>query len=470
MSYDTKSSWTRRDTLKALGLALGGVAFGGSAFGNSDSSLPLLFDTNKSYQKPTKPVTAITLGAGARGNVYGNYAVKFPDELDIVGVAEPILVRNDRYTKKHQIPEQNRFKTWEDVFKVPKFADAVLITTPDRLHYGPCMAALKMGYDVLLEKPISPSEKECRDILALTKKTGRIVAVCHVLRYAPYFIQLKQMIDSGAVGELVSIQHFEPIEHVHMSHSFVRGNWHNSKDSTPIILAKSCHDLDILRWMVGKPSRSIVAMGNIKWFRKENAPAGSTERCADGCTVESTCPYSALKIYHRGGRRWRYVFDLPDEKEKHDEAVLNSLKTTNYGRCVYRMDNDQADHYVSSMTFDNGITANFSMEAFTPWGGRRTRVMGAMGFIEGDMDTFTHTDFRTGKVTKWDSKAVDLENYRGSGHGGGDFGLVHDWVQAVSQKNPSLLTSTIDVSIESHVMCFAAEKSRRSKKVESVKL
>jgi len=469
MTYDSKSSWTRRDTLKALGLALGGVAFGDSVFGSSDSSLPLLFDPNKSYQKPTKPVTAITLGAGARGNVYGNYAVKFPDELDIVGVAEPILVRNDRYTKKHQIPEQNRFKTWEDVFKVPKFADAVLITTPDRLHYGPCMAALKMGYDVLLEKPISPSEKECRDILALAKKTGRIVAVCHVLRYAPYFIQLKQSIDSGAVGELVSIQHLEPIQHVHMAHSFVRGNWHNSKDSTPIILAKSCHDLDILRWMVGKPSRSIAAMGDLKWFRKENAPAGSTERCADGCAVESNCPYSALKIYHRG-RFWRYVFDLPDEKEKHDEAVLNYLKTTNYGRCVYHMDNDQADHYVSSMTFDGGVTANFSMEAFTPYGGRRTRVMGAMGFIEGDMDTFTHTDFRTGKITKWDSKAVDLENYRGSGHGGGDFGLVHDWVQAVSQKNPSLLTSTIDVSIESHVMCFAAEKSRKSRKVESVKL
>ncbi len=470
MGDDSKNYWTRRDTLKALGLALGGVAFGGSAFGSSDSSLPLLFAPNKSYQKPTEPVTAITLGAGARGNVYGNYAVKFPEELDIVGVAEPILVRNDRYTKKHQIPEQNRFKTWEDVFKVPKFADAVLITTPDRLHYGPCMAALKMGYDVLLEKPISPSEKECRDILALTKKTGRIVAVCHVLRYAPYFfIQLKHMIDSGAVGELISIQHFEPIQHVHMSHSFVRGNWHNSKDSTPIILAKSCHDLDILRWMVGKPSRSIVAMGDLKWFRKENAPAGSTERCSDGCAVESTCPYSALKIYHRS-RRWRYVFDLPDEKEKHDEAVLNYLKTTNYGRCVYRMDNDQPDHYVSSMTFDGGITANFSMEAFTPWGGRRTRVMGAMGFIEGYMDAFTHTDFRTGKVTKWDSKAVEIENYRDSGHGGGDFGLVHDWIQAISQKNPSLLTSTIDVSIESHVMCFAAEKSRRSKKVESVKL
>lgn len=469
MIDDPKSSWTRRDTLKALGLALGSVAFGGSAFGSSDSSLPLLFAPNKSYRKPTKPVTAITLGAGNRGNTYGDYAVKFPDELDIVGVAEPILVRNDRYTQKHQIPEQNRFKTWEDVFKVPKFADAVLITTPDKLHYGPCMAALKMGYDVLLEKPISPSEKECRDILALTKKTGRIVAVCHVLRYAPYFIQLKHMIDSGAVGELVSIQHLEPIQNVHMSHSFVRGNWHNSKDSTPIILAKSCHDLDILRWMVGKPSRSIVAMGDLKWFRKENAPAGSTERCADGCKVEPTCPYSALKIYHRS-RRWRYVFDLPDEKERHDEAVLNYLKTTNYGRCVYRMDNDQPDHYVSSMTFDGGVTANFSMEAFTPWGGRRTRVMGAMGFIEGDMDACTHTDFRTGKVTKWDSKVVDIENFRGSGHGGGDFGLIHDWVQAVSQKNPSLLTSTIDVSIESHVMCFSAERSRRSKKVESVRL
>ncbi|MEW6196660.1 MAG: Gfo/Idh/MocA family oxidoreductase [Bacteroidota bacterium] len=460
--------FTRREVLKTLGITAGGLILNPFDL-TADTRIPLSgYDDNPYYKKPGKPVTAITLGAGARGNTYGDYALSFPDELDIVGVAEPIPIRNERYVKKHNIKDENRFVTWEHVFEKPKFADAVIISTPDILHYGPCIAALEKGYDVLLEKPISPSEKECKDILALTKKTGRIVAVCHVLRYAPYFIKLRELIQSGAVGELISIQHMEPIEHIHMSHSYVRGNWHNRNESTPIILAKSCHDLDILRWMIGKQCKQIVAMGNLKWFRKENAPEGSTERCMDGCAIESTCPYSAMKIYYRE-RGWLYVFDLPDEKEKHGDAILEYLRTTNYGRCVYKMDNNQEDHYVSSMEFVNGVTANFSMEAFTPWGGRRTHVMGSMGHIYGDMNSFTITDFKTKESKTYDSKTIELENYKHSGHGGGDWRLVRDWIQAITQHNPDLLSSTIDVSIESHVMGFAAEKSRKTNCVEQIK-
>lgn len=416
-----------------------------------------------------EPITAITLGAGARGNVYGNYAVQFPRELDIVGVAEPIPIRNERYAKKHNIPDEKRFVTWEHVFEQPKFADAIIITTPDDLHYGPCMKALEMGYDVLLEKPIAPTEKECRDILALANKTGRIVAVCHVLRYAPYFIKLKEMVDSGVLGELISIQHMEPIQYAHMAHSYVRGNWHNSKETTPIILGKSCHDLDILRWIVDKPCTSIAAYGNLKWFKESNAPEGSTARCTDGCAVEGQCPYSALKIYVRD-KGWNHVFDFPDDKSLHDEFLLNELKTTNYGRCVYRMDNDQPDHYVSSMEFEEAITANFSMEAFTSYHGRRTRIMGSMGDIVGDMDEFVHTDFLTGEKTKWDIHVDDVENYKNSGHGGGDWALVTDWIKAVKEQDPDLLTSTIDASVESHVMGFMAEKSRLNKKMMPVKM
>ena len=463
------SKLSRRRILKLFGITVGGTFFPFSLWAKNENGEPIILPDNHLHKPLAKPVTAITLGAGSRGNVYGNYAVEYPDQLDIVGVAEPISIRNDRYSKKHNISAENRFKTWEDVFKKPKFADAIIITTPDDLHYGPCMAALKMGYDVLLEKPISPSEKECRDILSLTKQTGRIVAVCHVLRYAPYFVKLRELIQTGTIGEVVSMQHFEPIEHIHMSHSYVRGNWHNSKKTTPIILAKSCHDLDIIKWMLGKESQKIQAFGNLKWFKKENAPQGSTERCADGCAVESTCPYSALKIYYRNRQR-TYVFDLPEEKDKQGEAILNYLKTTNYGRCVYRMDNDQCDHYVTNILFADGVTASFSMEAFTPWGGRRTRIMGSMGFIEGDMNKFTTYDFRTGQSKTFESKALDVENYKNEGHGGGDWRLVADWVQAVSRKDPSLLTSTIDASIESHVMCFDAEKSRMENKVIDIKM
>lgn len=462
----------RRKAIKNLAFGASSIPLASSALVNLDSSkenaiaIPI-----KKYGNPdiNKPVTVITLGAGSRGNVYGDYGLQFPNELDIVGVAEPISIRNERYAKKHNIPDQNRFTTWEHVFERPKFADAIIICTPDNLHYAPCLKALEMGYDILLEKPIAPTEKECRDILALARKTGRIVAVCHVLRYAPYFIKLKQMIDSGAIGELISIQHFEPIEHIHMSHSYVRGNWHDSKKTTPIILAKSCHDLDILRWMVGKPCKSISAFGSLKWFKEANAPVGSTSRCTDGCAVESTCPYSALKIYHKERNR-TYVFDLPEDKSAHGDYILEQLKTTDYGRCVYKMDNDQPDHYVTSMEFEADITVSFSMEAFTSYHGRRTRIMGSKGDIVGDMDEFIHTYFLTGKITKWNINVEDVGDYKNSGHGGGDWALATDWINAVRKQDASLLTSTIDASIESHIMGFMAEKSRLSKQVVSVDL
>jgi Oxidoreductase family, NAD-binding Rossmann fold/Oxidoreductase family, C-terminal alpha/beta domain len=451
-------NWSRRNALKMLGLSLG-------------AALPyaaLAFDENKQTillpQKKlslTKAITAITCGAGNRGNVYGSFALQYPDQLDIIGVAEPITIRNERYATKHNIATENRFATWEDVFKKPKFADAIIITTPDNLHYGPCIKALEMGYDVLLEKPISPSEQECRNILALAKKTGRIVAVCHVLRYAPYFVKLKEVIQSGVLGEVISIQHMEPIEHIHMSHSYVRGNWHNSKKTTPIILAKSCHDLDILRWLVNKPCTHIQAFGSLQWFTSKNAPQGSTLRCTDGCTVEATCPYSAVDIYYRKRQR-NYVFDLPEDKNEQAAYVLQQLKTTNYGRCVYKMENDQPDHYTSNILFEGGLTASFSMEAFTSYEGRRTRIMGSLGDIVGDMSTFTFTDFLTNKKTVW---AQDTDS-----HGGGDWRLVTDWLHAISEQNPALLTSTIDASIESHVMGFMAEESRKTKQVLQVKV
>ena len=451
---------SRRNLLKTLGLVTGGVLTM-PLHGFAETSIRLHLPDPKKYPAPARAVTAITLGAGNRGNVYGNYALQYPDHLDIVGVAEPIAIRKQRYSEKHAIPAENCFVTWEDVFKLPKFADAIIISTPDNLHYGPCMKALSMGYDILLEKPIAPTEKECRKILALAKKTNRIVAVCHVLRYSPYFIKVRELIQKGSVGELISIQHLEPIQHIHMSHSYVRGNWHNSKETTPIILAKSCHDLDILRWLVGSSCEKISALGDLKWFKKENTPAGATARCTDGCAVEKECPYSALKIYYRDRQR-THVFDLPTEVDKQGEAILDRLKTTNYGRCVYQMDNDQPDHYTTNLQFENGVTAAFSMEAFTSYEGRRTRIMGSHGDIVGDMSQFTLTNFLTGEKTEWQQNS--------DAHGGGDWNLVSDWIQAVSQQNASLLSSSIDASVESHIIGFTAEKSRLKGTVEKVVL
>ncbi len=459
----------RRSLLKTLSFTVGASIISTDVLAKiGEQSFLYNIPENPKHIALDKPVTAITLGAGNRGMVYGGFAAKFTEQLKIVGVAEPNIFRNDRYAKIHNIEKVNRFDTWEDVFKRPKFADAIIISTPDNLHYAPCMKALALGYDILLEKPIAPTEKECRDILALAKKSGRIVAVCHVLRYAPYFVKMKELIAKGAIGEVISVQHFEPIEHTHMAHSYVRGNWHNSKETTPIILAKSCHDLDIIKWVINKPSLKISAMGDLKWFRKENAPEGSTARCADGCKIERTCPYSAVKEYVDLNKRTS-VFDVPTGVDR-KVFIAEQLKTSNYGRCVYRMDNDQPDHYITNIQFGDSVTASFSMEAFTSYAGRRTRIMGSMGDLVGDMTELVHNDFITRKQIKLIPKAEDIEGYKNSGHGGGDWLLARDFVQAVGQKNAALLTSTIDESIEAHIMGFMAEESRKKSKVMDIKM
>ena len=416
---------------------------------------------NPLHKPLNKPVTAILIGAGNRGNVYADYALIHPDELKITGIAEKDAVRNGRFARKHAISAENRFYNWTDVFEREKFADAIIIATPDQLHAQPCLQALHLGYDVLLEKPIALTEQDCRMILQKAKSTGRIVGVCHVLRYAPYFRQLKEIISSGTIGNVVSVQHIEPIGYAHMAHSYVRGNWHNSKKTSPIVLAKSCHDTDILRWLIDEPIEDVQCFGGLRLFTKENAPAGSTARCTDGCAVESTCPFSALQIYYRDRKRL-YVFDLPEQRKNWDYIILKRLKTTDFGRCVYDMDNDQPDHLTINMRFGNNVTAAFSMEGLTSYEGRCTRIMGTKGDIVGNMETYTITDFKTGQETSWSLK-TDF-------HGGGDHRLVQDWVQAVGHQNAAILSSTIDVSVVSHLMAFAAEKSRVNHTIEEVKL
>lgn len=472
----------RRDFLKRCGLIATGVALtdpmaiASEMLGGTSpaEAADLAFDDGqikaniRSLTPSTnKQITAIVIGAGNRGRLYASYAERFPDHLKIVGVSDILESRKDAMGDKHGIPQEHRFGHYREVFEVPKFADVVIISTPDDKHIEPCLKAMELGYDVLLEKPAAQTEAECRQILAYTKKYNRIVAICHVLRYAPYFIALKHAVATGEIGELVNIQHMEPIQYAHMAHSYVRGNWRSEKATTPIILAKSCHDLDIIRWIVDKPCLTIAADGSLHLFKKENAPEGAPLRCTDGCPHESTCPYSAIDIYvtrkqHLG------VFDLKNRRDENE--IMEKIKTTGYGRCVYHCDNDQPDHYVSQMTFEDGKTASFTMDAFTPWGGRRTRIMGTTGFIEGDGKTFTVYDFRSNKKKVWNMDVVDAEEYKGSGHGGGDFALVRDFIEAVATQDNNRLSSTIEASIESHIMGFAAEKSRKSDKKAKVKL
>lgn len=412
----------------------------------------------------TTPVTAIVLGASGRGKLYGDYSLEHPDDLRITGIAELVELRRNIYGDKYHVPVENRVATWEEMLNRPKFADAVIIATPDHLHYAPCMKALDLGYDILLEKPIAQTDEECRRLVAYAKEKGNIVGLTHVLRYSPYFLMLKEMVSSKVIGDLISIQHFEPIEHVHMSHSYVRGSWRNAEASTPLVLAKSSHDLDILHWIVGKPCKKMVAFGDLAHFKPENAPDGAPARCTDGCPAEATCPFSALKIYYRD-RIWLYVFDLPEDPEKQGDVIIDNLKKGPYGKCVYHCENNQPDHYMMLMEFEGGVTVNFSIEAFTSYGGRRTRIMGTRGDIVGDMEEFTHTDFTTGISKTYNANAEDALNYEGVGHGGGDAGMIRDWIEAIRQQDARLMSTPLDESLESHLMAFAAERSRKEGKV-----
>ncbi len=448
------NNWKRRELIKSLGLAAIGAPLAAESK-VPDGSFKQIPELQKDERlKLERPIKIIVLGAGSRGwGAYSSYGLKLPEELQVVGVAEPIPYRRERMSKAFNIPKKHQFETWEHVFEHPKFADAVMVTTPDDLHYGPAMAALNAGYDMLLEKAIAQSWEECNDILKLAEKKNAIVAVCHVLRYTPYFRKMKEVIDNGEIGEVVSIQHLEPIERIHMSHSFVRGNWGNSKKSNPIILSKSCHDTDILRWLIGKPSKRVSSFGSLTLFRKERAPEGSTMRCTDGCAIERECPYSAIRLY-RDKRGWLAHLNL---EAVNDATIMRELRNGPYGRCVYRCDNDVVDHQISNFEFEGGVTAAFSMEAHSHYGGRRTRIFGTEGDLFGDEKTLTVTNSVTGKQEVWDAgKEIKYQ----SGHGGGDHGLMHDFVRAVYFKDATRLTSTIQASMESHLMGFRAEESR----------
>ena len=459
----------RKDFLKSLGVLTAGAAILGAE--ETLKAAPVTadeldFPLKGLKAKVKEQVKVIIIGAGNRGRTYSGYAANYPDCMQIVGVSDIRESRKNAMGDRFNIPQERRFGDWSEVFKVPKFADAVVISTPDDLHYKPCMKALEMGYNVLLEKPIAQSEKECTDIAAQAHKYGGIVAVCHVLRYSPYFRAMREAVHSGMIGKLISIQHMEPIECRHMAHSYVRGNWRDSDKTTPIILAKSCHDLDIIRWIVDKPCKTIVADGSLTWFKAENAPEGAPKRCTDGCPHEAECPYSAIDVYVRR-KQHLGVFDLKNRKDENEIMAKISDPDNVWGRCVYYCDNNQPDHFVSEMVFEDGTTASFSMEAFTPYGGRRTRIMGSTGYIEGDGTTFTLYEFRSNRKLVWDKKLNEIPEYRNSGHGGGDMALVCDFLEAVDSHDESRLTSTIDASVESHVMGFRAEKSRlSSKKVE----
>ncbi|XP_075046058.1 putative oxidoreductase YteT [Mixophyes fleayi] len=423
------------------------------------------FDTPRPDEDDVKCVTVLIVGAGSRGMCYTDFAVSFPKRMKIVGVADPRLCTKEELKMSHDIEEDNFFADWREAAEKEKFADAVIIATPDKLHKEPAIAFARKGYHVLLEKPMAVTAEDCCDIVSACKESGIILAVGHVLRYHPVSKQVKKLLDSGAIGDILHIQHMEPIGHWHFAHSYVRGNWRNEEESTFSLLAKSCHDIDLICYWMGKQRCiKVSSFGTLSHFTKENKPEGASSRCLD-CPMEEACPYSVQKIYlknaHQGDFGWptavvcsNGVYDI--------ESLTEALRTGPYGRCVYECDNDVVSNQVVNMEFEGGETAAFTMMAFThALGVRSTTVYGSKGELRcrggGPIQVF---DFVTRKETSYMVKKAFIPPHLG-GHGGADYYLINSFISAVANNDPSLIATGPDETLRSHLLVFQAEKSRR---------
>jgi predicted dehydrogenase len=453
-----------------------------------------------------QPIQVLLFGAGNRGaDSYGPYAIIHPDQIKFVAVAEPKTARREKFARAHGIPAKYQFESWQDALNAGRIADAVLNATQDEMHHDSAIAAMRAGYDMLLEKPIATTLSETLHIIQTAEETGRLLMICHVLRYTDFFQKVNQIIKSGQLGQIINISHSESVSYFHMAHSYVRGNWRNSASSAPMILAKCCHDLDLLYWFLDEKCTHLSSVGNLRHFKAENAPEGAPERCTDGCPAAETCPFYAPRIYidsipikqavsrasnpfirgfgkltlNQPGIAKRLGKLIPPlqtlteysgwprntitESPQSDGAVMQALKTGPYGRCVYRSDNNVVDHQIVSMVFPSGITATLTMHGHSHEEGRTLRIdgsratlLGKFSYSQAWIEVHKHLTNHIERYT------FPSEVDQTSSHGGGDAGLLSRFVEAMRGQNPPL-TSAGD-ALESHMMAFAAEAARLGNK------
>lgn len=458
-------------------------------------------------------MSAVLAGAGTRGrDAYGRYAEIHPERLKFVAVAEPDEEKRRRFQAIHEIPDTMTFETWKDLFDEDKgkLAEVAFICTPDRLHYEPAMQALRLEYDLVLEKPIAPSVAECQAIARLAEENHRLVQVCHVLRFTAFWQKVKKIVASGRIGKIIHYDHSENVAYWHFAHSYVRGPYKNKATSTPIVLAKTCHDLDLMFWILGERAIYTESMGMLAHFRPENAPEGAPGRCTDGCPIEDECPWFAPRLYlnaepliriglyapsrlvrgitrealrSRAFIRFLALFDkraskllnwdeFPVTAITNDfsvEGKLKALREGPYGVCVYRAGNDVPDHMVSTFTFPSGATGTLTMHGFAEHEGRELRIFGTKGTLRGffrqNTESIEVTDFRFLKA-----EVVHKEGLSVAAHGGGDFGIMNAFTSTIlgdAPMNESGLTD-IQSAMESHYMGFAAEDAREQRMVVEV--
>ena len=413
-----------------------------------------------------KKLKVILIGAGNRGGVYTDVMSDLPEQFQVVAVAEPRDSRRERIQQKHNLPDNMCFTDYKPLLALGKIADIALIATMDRDHFEPAMMAIDLGYDLMLEKPITPTPEECIALTENAKKHGVRVVICTVLRYTPLFIKLKEIIDSGRIGKVMSINHEECVEFVHQSHSFVRGNWGNSERSSVMLLQKSCHDMDILQWLIGKKCKKVQSFGSLSYFTAENAPEGAPERCIEGCPVGDTCIYNSVKLYLESDSNW-FRSAATKLVKSSDEDVKKSLLESNYGKCVFHCDNDVVDHQTVNMLFEDDVTVTFTMNAFNT-GGRYINIYGTKGEIRAALKG--DTPIRVYDIVSKETEEIPSSGTDGvlGGHGGGDAGIVRTLYSYMVGEYNGVSVPTIEESCYNHLITFAAEHARNTGTVVDV--
>lgn len=411
-----------------------------------------------------KPLRLACIGCGARAQTYTQLAMRRPDRFQIVAGADPVAERVEKIRRTSASPEFRGFDSAEALLAAGKLADVMIVATQDNHHFAHCSGALKLGYDVLLEKPIATRAEQVLEIERLARKAGRRVMVCFVLRFAAFYRKVKQIIDSGSLGELVSIQANEGVMPWHQAHSFVRGHWSVVGKSSPMILSKCCHDADIVHWLVGRKCLNIASFGSLEFFRSERAPAGAPARCTDGCPAADSCAYNAHRYAGDMRSPWLgMVYDRAADATK--EQIIGWLTTSPWGRCVYRCDNDAVDRQVLAMEFEGGITGTFTMTAFA--NGRHIEVYGTRGVLKGG-ETYrqhfgTHLVLipHEGEAVRY---TVQAEDGGYELHGGGDAGLVDALYGEMTKPPQEPIEAGLDSTVHSHLIAFAAEQSRLTRR------
>ena len=403
------------------------------------------------------------IGCGSRGQLFGNYIVK-DERTEFFAVADTSEKALEQAKEYYGLNDSQLYRSADEFFARGKICDAVFICTQDKDHKDHAIKAMELGYDVCLEKPVAPTMSDCEEILKVQKRTGRKVMVCHELRYSHFYNKIKELIMGGAIGEVVNMSQTENVGYWHDAHSYVRGAWRNESQSSPMILAKCCHDLDIIFWLISKKCKSVSSYGSLYLFKRENAPEGSADYCCD-CNEETKkkCPYDAYKIYGDVYKTYNPILGNAAEIRVGRAELLDKLlseKPNQFGRCVYACDNDVVDHQAVNMLFEGGVTAQLTMTAFSKNYHRCLKIHGTMGEIEGDMEqNVIHV-----KPYLTDDYDIDLNatNADFGVHGGGDRLLFEDFVDYITVNSPSVTRTTLEDSLISHEMCFGAEKSRKN--------